>query len=258
MMFALVVAMLVGSLILPAGGESNLAATWTTLGRPHGLTGGELRLGVDASYPPFAVAEMDGTLRGFEIDLAHEIARRLGTELRLTNTDVGGGLDALSANRFDGLLAGLSRAPELEDRVSFSRPYFDDGPRVVQLRTSAPGTLNGRRIGVELGSAADEVLWAQVRQGARLDVARFSDPAAVLEALHLSQIDVALLDATSARLAVARDGSLRVAPEPLASRPLALALRRSNRWLVQAVNQSLETMASDGALERLASRWLGA
>src|SRR5712691_5793141 len=103
--------------LLLCGGAASLQADWTAAGAPLNLGTGELRIGIDATYPPLAATAPDGGMYGLEIDLSHELARRLGVPLRLTNTDLGGGLDALAGNQFDGLLAGLSRSPDLSDRA---------------------------------------------------------------------------------------------------------------------------------------------
>jgi ABC-type amino acid transport substrate-binding protein len=249
---------LTAGLILAVGGATSLEAVWVSGGAPLGLRNDTLRLGVDASYPPLAVAYADGKLEGLEIDLAVEIAARLQVSLKLDNTDVAGGLDALAANRYDGLLAGLSRSPDLADRAVFSRSYFDDGPRLLAGGGAPSNDPGGRRVGVELGSAADDLARHRQRTGAHFSLVHFADPASVLDGLQRGDADLALLDATSARLALARDRDLRAAELPFEPRPLELALRRPNRGLVFAINRALEAMEADGTLERLAHHWLGA
>lgn len=249
---------LAAGLILATGGATGLEALWISDGAPLGLRNDTLRLGVDASYPPLAVAYADGKLAGLEVDLAVEIATRLQVPLKLDNTDVAGGLDALAADRYDGLLAGLSSSPDLADRAVFSRPYFDDGPRLLARGGEPSSDPGGRRVGVELGSAADELARHRQRSGAHFSLVRFADPDGVLEGLRRGDADLALLDATSARLALARDRELRAAEQPFEPRPLELALRRPNRGLVFAINRALAMMEADGTLERLARRWLGA
>jgi putative lysine/arginine/ornithine/histidine/octopine transport system substrate-binding protein len=116
-------------LLALCGGGSNLRTAWAAAGRPLNVRDNVLRVAVDASYPPLAAVGADGELWGLEVDLSRTLAQRLGLELELRNTDVGGGLDALIGDQYDAILAGLSRSADLEDRVAFSRPYFDDGPR---------------------------------------------------------------------------------------------------------------------------------
>lgn len=247
--------LLCSALLLVSGGANHLRADWMVAGAPLRLVEGRLRLAVDASYPPLALTAADGTLEGLEVDIARELARRLGVPLQLSVTDVGGGLDALIANRYDGILAGLSRSPDLEDRVAFSRPYFDDGPRIIARKSAATDALDGQRVAVELGSAADIAARRSLARGARFTLIHVPDPAAVIAALRLGAADAALLDPASARLAVRSDPTLRQASEPFEPRPLQIALRRANRGLVFAIDAALETMASDGTLDQLADRW---
>ena len=55
---------------------------------------GVLRVGMDASFPPFEMVAPDGTLIGFDVDLARELARRLGPALGVAE---GPALPVLSA-----------------------------------------------------------------------------------------------------------------------------------------------------------------
>lgn len=248
--------LVVGGCLLLCGGAAAPEASWWSVGAPLGLAAPKLRLGVDASYPPLAAVAPDGGLYGLEVELAGELATRLGVPLELSNTDVGGGLDALAAGRFDGLLAGLSRSPDLLERAVFSRPYFDDGPRLV--RWSAGSALGPERLSVELGSAADRAARAQLRTGQRFELLREESFEAVLVSLRDRSADAALLDLATARRLVDSQPGLVMAPEVFEPRPLALALRRSNRGLEFAVDRALAEMAADGTLTRLARRWMGA
>ena len=242
--------------LLICGGAAAPRASWWSAGAPLGLSSSELRVGVDASYPPLAAVAPDGGLYGLEVELAGELAARLGVPLKLSNTDVGGGLDALAAGQFDGLLAGLARSPDLLDRAAFSRPYFDDGPRLVSW---SPGfELGGARLAVELGSAADLAARTRLRAGERFELQRAGSFEAVLASLLDRSSDAALLDLATAQRLVDSQPGLTLAPEPFESRPLAIALRRSNRGLKFAVDRALDEMAADGTLERLARRWMGA
>ena len=99
-------------LILAAGGS--LKASWVSAGRPLALPTGALRVGIDASYPPLAVALEGGELEGLEVDLARDLAQRLGVELELLNTDVGGGLFACTRDEAAYSVAAYDR--ELFDK----------------------------------------------------------------------------------------------------------------------------------------------
>ena len=53
-----------------------------------------LRVGVEGAYPPFSWKEADGTLKGFDIDFAHEVCKRLGRECVLVEQEWDGMIPA--------------------------------------------------------------------------------------------------------------------------------------------------------------------
>jgi ABC-type amino acid transport substrate-binding protein len=242
-------------LLLASGAASNLRADWRAAGAPLGLTEAGLRVGVDASYPPLAAAAPDGGLYGLEVDLVRELADRLNVPLELANTDVGGGLDALAAGRHDLLLAGLTSSADLLDRAAFSPAYFDDGPRLVAR--GEPALRADRPLAVELGSAADEAAQRRLAAGESFELVRVRDFPALLAGLRSGEYESALLDLSSARQLQQHDAALHLAERPFESRPLAIAMRRSNRGLHFAVEAALADLQADGTLARLADRWFG-
>jgi polar amino acid transport system substrate-binding protein len=237
---------------------TNPYAAWVTRGRPLRLADNVLRVGVDASYPPFAVDGVDGP-GGFEVDLAHQIAEQLGAQLALENTDVGGGLDALLGDRYDLMLAGLSASPDLTKHFAFSRPYFDDGP-IALFGTSHCATAAAeppRAVGTEIGSDGDLAARHQLgASGSNETVRRFGDRGELFAALQRGEIDAALLDGTSARLARRDHPELCLAQKPLQSRPLSIALQRRNAGLRFAVDDALARLSQSGALAALEQKWI--
>lgn len=256
----LVALLSLGALATAAGG-TRLEVAWLRAGRPLDLSTSALRVAVDASYPPLAQIGPSGALEGLEVDLARALAAELGVPLELTNADVGSGLDALVADRFDLIIAGLSYAPELTQDVAFSVPYLEAGPvLVVPAGTDVPDParwLAGRPIAVEPGSPAAEALDRLAARGLRPIQRPVLEPAEAVTLLESGAADGYAVDRlTALELTAARPG-LRVAGPPLASQPLVIAARRPKRGLVLAVDRALHRLQRAGAIAALEARWLG-
>ena len=58
-----------------------------------------LRVGVEGAYPPFSWKEADGSLKGFDIDFAYEICKRLGRDCVLIEQEWDGMIPALLAKK---------------------------------------------------------------------------------------------------------------------------------------------------------------
>ena len=140
---------------------------------------GELRVGLDASFPPFESLDAGGNVVGFDADLAHAIAAALGAEPVFVNVGFDGLYDALQAGRVDVVISGLPYDPRRTQDVNYSQPYFNAGQVLVvraddtDFTQSGAGipmpaesipnrsagipmpALSGRVVAVEWGSLAD-------------------------------------------------------------------------------------------------------
>ena len=114
---------------------------------------GPLRVGVEGAYPPFSWKEPDGSLKGFDIDFAYEVCKRLDRECVLIEQEWDGMIPALLAKKFDTIIASMSITEERKKKIDFTVKYYNTPPGIVAKkdagfkRTSAG--LKGKRLGVQ-------------------------------------------------------------------------------------------------------------
>ena len=111
-----------------------------------------LRVGVEGAYPPFSWKEADGTLKGFDIDFAHEVCKRLDRECVLVEQEWDGMIPALLARKFDTIIASMSITEERKKKVDFTVKYYNTPAKLVAKKNPGfEGTaagLDGKRLGV--------------------------------------------------------------------------------------------------------------
>jgi polar amino acid transport system substrate-binding protein len=220
---------------------------------------GELRVGLDASFPPFESLDADGQVIGYDADLGEAIAARLGARPVFVNIGFDGLYDALLARRVDILISGLPYDPRRTQDVHYSEPYFSAG-QVLVLRAdeaviTGSAALTGRIVAVEWGSLADMEArrWSQSTEGMRT----LPQPTAreALQALAAGQADAAIVDAVSAHQFMGEQpGVVRIA-ETLTDEPFVVATRLQSPRLAAAVDEALEELRQSGLLDSLRSRW---
>jgi polar amino acid transport system substrate-binding protein len=240
---------------------------------------GVLRVGMDASFPPFETIAADGGLVGFDVDLAQELGRRLGVEVQfVANLPYDGLYDALAVDRVDVVISALVVNPTRMADFGYSTPYFDAG-QVLVVHKGEPGIggipdLGGRTLAVEFGTQGDLEARKWARRLAGLTVLHYQTAAEALAAVELGEANAALVDHVSALAAGARAPTRkRVLPDalqeseagkaliivgtPAAGEPYAVAARRESRHLLQEINDALADMDTDGTMETLKMEWLG-
>jgi len=92
----------------------------------------ELNLGWDP-YEPYQFADLDGNVRGLDVDLVTALSKAVGCTLRFTQNDWSKLLKGLQAGSID-LVAGASRTEERDTYALFSKPYRNES-FVVFVRT---------------------------------------------------------------------------------------------------------------------------
>ncbi len=99
---------------------------------------GELVIGLDDSFPPMGFRLADGTLVGFDVDVAHfdvdvahELGKRLGLKIVWKPTAWSGVVHSLNAKMFDCIWNGMTITPERQEKLAFTKPYIMDGQIAV-------------------------------------------------------------------------------------------------------------------------------
>ncbi len=219
---------------------------------------GEMRVGVDASYPPFAVATADD-LYGLDIDLGRALAERLNVPVRFVNMGYDGLYDSLKADQVDVVISALLIDRSRTNDVLYTLPYYNAGFVLVSRAGQPFATmqgLSGHALAYEFGSDADTFARAWLRRIPPFNTRPYELPAYALDAVRLRQADAALVDATSARLYL-RDHPQWTAKLQYVSDSLyAIAVRISRGKTWEAVNFALQSLADDGTLAAIVSRWL--
>lgn len=94
---------------------------------PLNGAGGTLRFGTAAVTEPFSFVGPNQQVIGFDLELAHYIARELGMTLEIVNMEFGGLIPALMSGKVDMIGACITISEERSKKVLFSEPYYAGG-----------------------------------------------------------------------------------------------------------------------------------
>lgn len=222
---------------------------------------GELRVGLEGTYPPFSFQDESGKLTGFEVEFAQELAKHLGVKADLKPTKWDGMLAALDSKRIDVVINQVTISPERKKKYDFSTPYTISGVQALTLKKNAgtitkPEDLSGKKVGVGLGSNYEQWLRDNVKG---VDIRTYDDDPTKYQDLRSGRVDAILVDRLAALDLVKKTGDTMAVAGPAFSRlESGVALRKGNDDLLKAIDAAIADMQKDGSLSKLSEKWFGA
>jgi L-cystine transport system substrate-binding protein len=219
---------------------------------------GILTVGTEGTYPPFTFHDEKGELTGFDVEIAREVAERLGVKAKFMETQWDAIFAGLDSERFDMIANQVGIRPDRKEKYDFSEGYitsaavlivndsnndikaFEDinGKKSAQSLTSNYGDIaksyGAELIGVEGFNQAIELL-AQNRADATIN-----------DKLSFLDFKKQKPDAPVKIVATADDASQS-----------GLMFRKGNETLVEEVNKALQGMIEDGTYLEISKKWFG-
>ncbi|HKP53228.1 MAG TPA: ABC transporter substrate-binding protein [Chloroflexia bacterium] len=218
---------------------------------------GVLRVGIDPSYPPFESVK-DGKIEGYDAELARAIASDLSVQVEFVPLALDTLYDALIAEKVDVLISALPFIYERQKEIRYSTSYYQAGQVLVvrsgEKRIASIKELQGKRVGVELGSTAD----TEARRLTRTSItdmdldSSYQTPDEALDALAQGKVDAAIADNTSAQAYErTHPGAITILSPPLTDEPYVIAMPAKANQLASRVNATIERLREAGELARM-------
>ena len=255
-------------------GVASLAVPLAMPARAEGLTlaelktAGVLRIGVEATYVPFAFRK-DGKITGYDLDLATLMCAELGIVPEMVDTAWAGVIPSLYAKKFDAVMTSLSYSPERMQRVGYSIPYAEASLAMLVRAADADKIkstmdLSGRIVGTKLGSPSEQ--WVKkmepdvkAAKGAGFaEVKTYNDDPSRYLALGQGRID-AVVNSIASLAMVLKDqpGAFALVRGVGSDNWAGIATRKEDVELIAWMDAQLRRLKASGELYALQEKWFG-
>ncbi|AEY67341.1 amino acid ABC transporter substrate-binding protein [Clostridium sp. BNL1100] len=245
-------------------GESTAASSTTAVDQSWDKVKekGELVLGLDESFPPMGFRDEDNNIVGYDIDLAKEVAARLGVKLTLQPINWDSKDLELNTGNIDCIWNGFSINDERKQNILFSDPYMKNNQVVVVMADSKYNTLadlKGKSVSLQAtSSAADAVEKNNDFKNSLKEVVELKDNTLCLMDLKTGNIDGVVMDEIVARYQIQMNSEkYRMLDESLAVEEYGVGFRKGDLQLMTQVNDTLKAMAKDGKITEISNKWFG-
>lgn len=214
------------------------------------VTNGKLTWATAIPFSPFEFFEND-TLKGIDIEIADEIANKLGIKSQYDNMDFDSIIPSIVSGKVDIGIAALNITEERKKVINFSTPYLDLRPFLVVLKGSpikSVDDIKGKKIGVHEVSAKDDFVKSKLSDA---EVVIYDKDSKAIEDLKQQKIDAIVFDNENAVRYTNENDDITIIGEPLAELYCAIAVSKGNTKLLDSINSILKEMRESGKLDSL-------
>ncbi|NRD76443.1 amino acid ABC transporter substrate-binding protein [Bacillus sp. BRMEA1] len=219
---------------------------------------GVLTIGTEGTYSPFTFHDNSGKLTGFDVEIAQEVAKRLGVKAEFKETQWDAMFAGLDAKRFDMIANEVGINPDRQKKYDFSSSYITSEAVVITAKNNNKvksfNDIKGLNSAQSLTSNYADLA---KKYGAKIvGVDGFEQ---AIELLSQKRVDVtvndkiAFLDYTKQK----PNAPVKIAATSADASQSAFMFRKGSNTLVDAVNKALKDMIADGTYKKISEKWFG-
>lgn len=223
-------------------------------------------VGLDDAYAPFGFRDEDNKLVGFDIDLAEEVAERMGIVFDFKAIDWNNKEEELESGKIDIIWSGFNITPDRKEYVIYTKPYMIN--RQVILVAAGKGTgivsaddLAGKVVGTQLGAPSDEYI--EHYEKLMKSFAKFityDNYKHAFKALEDGEVEAIICDELVVRYEMNRNPGkfdmIEATVGPVTE--IGVGFRKEDTELRDKVQEVLSEIVKDGTAKRISEKWFGA
>ena len=246
-----------------ASSEDTTAAddTSTEAAKTAADAGGTLIVGFDQDFPPMGFIGNDGEFTGFDLELAQEVAKRLGLEYKPQPIAWDAKDMELEAGNIDCIWNGFTMTGR-EDDYAWTEAYMANTQVFVVAKDSgiaSQADLAGKVVECQVDSSAEAALKEVPDLTATFkDLLTTADYNTAFMELEQGAVDAIAMDVIVAGYQIQqRNADFVILDDSLSAEEYGVGFKKDNTELRDKVQKTLEEMAADGTLKGISEKWFG-
>lgn len=219
---------------------------------------GVIRVAIPNDFPPFGSLGPDLKLQGYDIDMAHLVAKELGVKAELVPVTSTNRIPFLTTGKVDIVISSLGKNAERAKVIDFTQAYAPFpksvyGPKEASIKK--PADLAGKTIGVTRGSTEDLALTAVAPASATIK--RYEDNNATAQSYLIGQVQLVTVGNIVANAVNERTKLRQLDLKfPVEDTPCYVGVAKGEPALLDKVNAVISKLKTDGRLNDLSQRWI--
>lgn len=218
---------------------------------------GKLVVGMSADYAPYEFHYIDengkDVIGGFDVDIANEIANKIGVNLVIQEMDFDALVSALPAGKVDLVISGMNPTEERAKVVDFSEVYYNSKHGILVRAEDADkyqtfADLEGAKVGVQLGSTQEKIAKTEIPN---VNLQQLSNINNLILELKAGKVDAIVMEKPVAEMAVKSNPELAVGKPTYEEQTggNAVGIAKNNPQLLAKVNEVITELNESGKMD---------
>jgi len=238
-----------GFAMLVAGAGAASAKDWKTV-----------RIGTEGAYPPFNFFDSDKQLQGFDIDIAKALCAEMKVECTFVAQDWDGIIPALTAGKYDAIIASMSITDERMQVIDFTDKYYTNSltfvaPKDTDITDVTPAGMKDKTLGAQSSTVSATFLEENYGDA---DIRLYPTQDDAYLDLASGRLDAVLADVGPSDLWLnSGDGDCCafVGEAVLKDDVIGIGVRKEDTDLKEMINKALAAIVANGTYEEINKKY---
>jgi arginine/ornithine transport system substrate-binding protein len=221
------------------------------------------RIATEGTYPPWSLKDAQGSLQGWDVDIANALCEKMKARCEIVAQDWDGIIPGLLARKYDMIVASMAITEQRRQRVDFSDKYKETVSRFIARKGASqdvtPAALKGKAIGVQRGSIQANYLSQHYKDS---ELKFYDTPQAAEMDLVANRVDYILGNMVTYHVGFMKTAEAKhfefVGPD-LKGGQLGegngIAVRKGDTELLSRINAALAAIRADGSYDRITAKY---
>ena len=234
-----------------------------------------LVMATNAAFPPYEFVDGDNGFAGIDVEIAQEIAKKLGMELEIADVEFGSIIGGVQSGKYDFGMAGMTVTEDRKKSVDFSDTYatavqvvivkegseyasFEDFYTGFDAEGNPAGVKENIKIGVQQDTTGDIYASDEPKNwGFGSDnVIQYKTGADAVQALLTDKVTAVIIDNEPAKSFVQVNEGLKILDGEYANEEYAICVQKGNTELLDKINAALKDLKADGTIDTIVAKYI--
>jgi polar amino acid transport system substrate-binding protein len=226
---------------------------------------GVVIVGLDDTFAPMGFKDEKGETVGFDVDLAKEVFKRTGLEVKFQPIDWSMKETELNSGNIDVIWNGYTITDERKEKVAFTKPYLENRQVILTLANSdikSKNDLVNKTVAAQNGSSSVDAMNMEPEVVSSLKngeiIVLDTNNEAFMD-LESGRVDAVVADEILARYYMNQRGidKYKVLSDDFGKEEYGIGIRKGDKQLLDSIEKALNDMRKDGAAAEISVKWFG-